>query len=581
MTRALPAGYRTHPIHEFPSLRIDAGYPALARRIGALLRSGSHHPPVAVVEGFVGVDWAAVRARLGSALQDAGEGVQWLSTGSVFPSRDEVDRRLWPFLTDDPVFGRLYRGRLEELWDSKAAQRLRQALAARTCPTVVYGFGASLLAEDAPAVYIDVPKDVGQARAEGGSITNVGADRSDGFAATYKRMYFVDWPMLNRIKRRLLPRLDLFVDGSDLEVPAFTDGRGLRRALRELSQRPLRVKPRFVSGPWGGQWMKKAFGLDADRPNYAWSYELIAPENGVLLGDGRRWLECSFDCLLWQESDSVLGPAVAARYGSYFPIRLDYLDTMAGGNLSCQVHPHLDYIRDEFGEPLTQDETYYIVTCEEGSRVHLGLREDADVDEFRRTAERARDRRVPFDIHDFVNAFPSHPHDFFLIPSGTVHCSGEGNLVLEISSAPYIYTFKIYDYLRADLRGDLRPVHLDHAFANLDRNRRTDWATKHLLPRPVLIRGEDTWAEYRLAHNPLVPFCVHRLEFQHLIADDTHGIFLALNLVEGERCWVETADGAFELRFAESMVVPASVSSFTLRNAGRSPCRVVKAMVQV
>ncbi|MBO0744844.1 MAG: class I mannose-6-phosphate isomerase [Candidatus Dormibacteraeota bacterium] len=581
MTGTLPAGYRTHPVHEFPFLRVETGYPALARAVGRLLQSVSHRPPVAAVDGFIGVEWAAVRERLGTALEDSGQDVQWLSTGSVFPSTDEVNRRLWPFVTDDPVFGRLFRGRLEELWDPSAAQRLREALAARTRPTVVYGFGASLVAPEAPVVYIDVPKAVGQARAERGSITNVGAARPDGFAAMYKRMYFVDWPMLNRIKRGLLPRLDLFVDGSDLEVPAFTEGCRLRQALGELAQRPFRVKPWFVPGPWGGQWMKRAFGLDGDQPNYAWSYELIAPENGLLLGDGRRTLECSFDCLLWQESDSVLGPAVAARYGSYFPIRLDYLDTMAGGNLSCQVHPRLDYIRDEFGEPLTQDETYYIVTCDEGSQVHLGLREDADVDEFRRTAERARDQRVPFDIHAFVNAFPSHPHDLFLIPSGTVHCSGAGNLVLEISSTPYIYTFKIYDYLRADLRGDLRAVHLDRAFANLDGNRRTGWATEHLLPSPVPVRQGDTWAEYRLAHDPLLPFAVHRLEFQESIPDDTHGIFLALNLVEGERCWVETAAGAFELRSLESVVVPASVGSFRLRNAGRSRCRLVKAMVKV
>ena len=79
--------------------------------------------------------------------------------------------------------------------------------------------------------------------------------------------------------------------------------------------------------------------MPPEQPNYAWSFELIAPENGILLGDGERVLECSFDYLLWQETDAVLGAPVAARYGSYFPIRFDYLDTMGGTNLSCQVHP--------------------------------------------------------------------------------------------------------------------------------------------------------------------------------------------------------------------------------------------------
>jgi hypothetical protein len=40
------------------------------------------------------------------------------------------------------------------------------------------------------------------------------------------------------------------------------------------------------------KWMKERFGLPPEQPAYAWSFELIAPENGLLLGDGVRSLEC-------------------------------------------------------------------------------------------------------------------------------------------------------------------------------------------------------------------------------------------------------------------------------------------------
>lgn len=183
--------------------------------------------------------------------------------------------------------------------------------------------------------------------------------------------------------------------------------------------------------------MKEQFGLPAEQPNYAWSFELIAPENGILLGDGECVLECSFESLLWQETEAVQGIAVAARYGSYFPIRFDYLDTMGGTNLSCQVHPGLDYIRDEFGEPFTRDETYYIVTNKPGLRVFLGLHDAADVARFRAEGQDARDHGIAFDINDHVNRVASAPHDLFLIPSGTVHCSVENNLVHEISATSW------------------------------------------------------------------------------------------------------------------------------------------------
>jgi mannose-6-phosphate isomerase class I len=446
---------------------------------------------------------------------------------------------------------------------------------------MVYGYGASLLAPAGTRVYIDVPKECAQERAAKGEITNVGAAAPVAPWSLYKRMYFVDWPVLNHVKRDLLPGLDLLVDGTGMEAPRFISGDHFRRALHVMAYRPFRVKPWFAPGPWGGQWMKERFGLPPEESNYAWSFELIAPENGLLLGDGQRSLECSFDYLLWQEADAVEGVSVAARFGSYFPIRFDYLDTMDGGNLSCQVHPRTDYIRDEFGEPFTQDETYYIVACSEDSRVFLGLREDAELAAFKEAALSARDEQVPFDISTYVNSIPTKPHDLLLIPSGTVHCSGANNLVLEISATPYIYTFKIYDYLREDLHGHLRPVHIDRAFANIVPTRRTRWIQEHLCPQPGVLRSGDNWAEYSIGDTDQLFFAIHRLEFSDEIEDHTSGRFLALNLVEGERCEVLTeGNESVELRYAESMIIPASVGKYMLRNEGDGACKIVKAFVK-
>jgi mannose-6-phosphate isomerase class I len=379
----------------------------------------------------------------------------------------------------------------------------------------------------------------------------------------------------------VLPHLALFVDGADSLEPHWVEGSAFRQALQGLARRPFRVKPWFAPGSWGGQWMKEHFDLPRDQPNYAWSFELIAPENGLLLGDGERVLECAFDYLLWQETDAVLGTAVAARYGSYFPIRFDYLDTMGGTNLSCQVHPRVDYIRDEFGEPFTQDETYYIMTCEQNARVFLGLREETDLERFRADAYAARDQAMPFDIAAHVNSVASKPHDLFLIPSGTVHCSGANNLVLEISATPYIYTFKIYDYLRGDLNGNLRYVHLEHAFANIDSTRRTGWVQEHLIQQPVVVRKGNNWRELCIGNIEQLFFAIHRLEFLETIDDATDGKFLALNLVEGEQCEIltETCEPV-QLHYAESIIIPASVGTYRLSNTGNRPCKVVKAFVK-
>src|SRR5204863_8160332 len=143
----------------------------------------------------------------------------------------------------------------------------------------------------------------------------------------------------------------------------------------------------------------------------------------------------------------------------------------------------------------------------------LGLREDTSVADFQADAYAARNQGKQFDIATHVNALPSEAHDLFLIPSGTVHCSGADNLVLEISATPYIYTFKIYDYLRRDLSGQPRPISYQRAFEVIDFTRKTDWVGKNLIAKPRLIDQDEGWRRYMLSDLALEFHNVERIEF--------------------------------------------------------------------
>jgi mannose-6-phosphate isomerase class I len=571
---SIPADrYNTFPTYPLVEGRLSAGYDTLARR---LLQSGVR---LWMLDGMSGIAWEGIVAGLQQAL--AGVKVELIDVSRARQRGDAMKRLLADSLdNDDVVFGKLYSGGLADFFDAGALQALRrQALQALGQVDLVmcWGQGSALLQVQGGVIWADVPKEVITAKAALEEDVLLGTPVYPGM----KSIYWVDWPVMARHKAALLPTLDFYLDAGQPETPTFVEGAALRASLAALSRQPFRAKPVFYPGAWGGQWMKAHMLLDPEPPNYAWSYELITPENGVIFQDGSHYLEVPFEALIAQETLNIQGPAVAERFGASFPIRCNYDDTWGGGNLSCQVHPQAEYARREFGLAYTQDETYYILKAGEKGLCYLGLKEGIDSAAFRQAAERARDEGVAFDTEEFVNAWPTRVHDLYMIPAGTVHNSGANNVVLEISSTPYLYTFKIYDYLRRDLHGKLRPIHIERAWDNIDFSRQTRWVRHNLMQSPRILARGPGWTEYVIGEHDLMFIAIHRAEFAETFESDTRcERFHVLNLVEGEQALVEWEGGVHPLRYAETIVIPAATGQYRIRNQSSGVCKVVKAFVK-
>jgi mannose-6-phosphate isomerase class I len=561
-------------------------YPAFPVRPGAITRgiaalaawiAGQR---VVVIDGFGGVRWHDLRQRLDAALARQHRRVAWLDVATAQWPEPAIDALIAPFLGGaDPLFGTRFTGALRDFFDPGRLAALCPDPAADV--TVLYGCGAALAGWDAPLAYVELPRNEVQFRARAGSITNLGASQPADPKAMYKRLYFVDWPALTRHKAELLPRLALLLDGQRPDDPAMIAGDDARDALTRMARHPVRARPWFEPGPWGGQWLKQHIPqLPQDVPNYAWSFELISPENGLIFGDGSTMLEVAFDLLMAHGARDVLGD-FAGRFGVEFPIRFDFLDTIGGGNLSLQCHPRPEYIRQHFGEHFTQDETYYILAATSDAEVLLGFHDDIDPAALRDALERSLRDATPLDVDRFVQRHPARPHDLFLIPSGTVHCSGSGNLVLEISATPYIFTFKMYDWMRLDLEGRPRPLNIGRACENLAFERKGALVRDELISRPVELASGAGWRHIELPTHPEHFYRIERYEFDHTITVATNGSPHVLSLVAGAQVAIDVADGPRTLLNAiETLVVPAVVGRYQITNLADSPAWVIVASLK-
>lgn len=479
-------------------------------------------------------------------------------------------------LTDDRVFGVLSCHQLSEFIDAQKLVALKEQVKNATEGLIViYGPGAALAHPGDVLVYADLPRWEIQQRMRSGELDNWGAEnQTEDMLRRYKRAFFVEWRVFDRHKTPLLKRADFLLDTTLADTPSMVSGEALRAGLKQATQQPFRVVPFFDPGVWGGQWMKKQFDLDPSAPNYAWCFDCVPEENSLLLRFGAVRIEIPSQDLVLLEPRALLGEKVHARFGAEFPIRFDFLDTIRGQNLSFQVHPVTEYIQQQFGMHYTQDESYYILEAEPGAMVYLGTKTGTDPQAMLDNLRSAGRGEKPFDDARFVNQIPASKHDHFLIPAGTVHCSGAGTMVLEISATPYIFTFKLWDWGRLGMDGLPRPVHLDHGEKVIDWQRDTGWVHQHLVNKVEPVAEGEGWREERTGLHEREFIETRRHWFSAPVIHHTHGGVNVLNLVEGAEAVVDSPSGAFApftVRYAETFIIPADVGEYRISPSDAHP----------
>ena len=559
-----------------PEARLAEGF----AQIMPMLRAAAEGKRVLTVECYPGVDQ-----------QELLEGLAGLEPVLVIHSDDlafepeKLDAALeQDLLPNDPVFGIMTARRLKDFfYEDKLAEARSRIQEAPAGLVLVYGVGATLVRPGDVQVVADITRWEIQLRYRRGMSNWRTAQTDLPKLKKYKRGFFAEWRWADREKDHLLNTMDFYLDMTTEGSPAMVDGASYREALRQTTRRPFRMVPYFDPGVWGGHWMKDHFALPENGSNYAWSFDGVPEENSLLLDFSGRLIQTPALNLVLQQPRALLGERVHARFGKEFPIRFDMLDTVGGQNLSLQVHPLTEYIQQNFHMNYTQDESYYILDADENASVWLGVKEGVDPAAMEADLRRAQAGEAPFPAKKYINNIPVKKHDHVLIPAGTTHCSGAGTMVLEISSTPYIFTFKMWDWGRLDLDGKPRPIHLDHGMANIQWDRDTKWVTENLIHQARVLKQDE--------HTTLERTGLHEREFIdtfRITTDRTadmprNGSVHVLNLVDGERALLTSPDGAFapmELHYGETCILPQAAGDCRIEAPDGAPVKVIAACVR-
>lgn len=553
------------------------------KSISSFVSGKVEHAKLLTVDCYTGVYYDLLKSKL-QEINNA----RLIDTLEIFKSENEINALTEQFLTEDILFGFYSNLSISDYFDEEKLRFARESIEQASGTVIVFGYGAQYVTTGDINIYADMPRWEIQQRMRRKEVNGLGVNnKEETFSLQYKRGLFNDWKALDKHKKTIYDTVDFWLDTVKVDLPKLIDKETFFKGMDKAASSPFRLVPFFDPAPWGGQWMKEVCDLDRSVSNFGWCFDCVPEENSLLLKINDIEFEMPSVNLVYTRSRELLGDPVEARFGKEFPIRFDLLDTIGGGNLSLQVHPTTEYARENFGLAYTQDESYYIMDTKEDTYVYLGLRNDINPDEMVTDLNKAQqDPFFVFDVDKYVNKVPVKKHDHFLIPGGTVHCSGKDTLVLEISSTPNLFTFKLWDWQRLGLDGKPRPINVDRGKKVIVWGRDTGFTYRELVNKVKILNDTGTVREEKTGLHKNEFIETRRHIFTEKVTHYTNDSVNVLNLVEGDSVIVESLNGDFEpfvVHYAETFVVPARIKTYTVRPYGNSKgneCITIKASVR-
>ncbi len=569
---------------------LTQGIIATAKAIVRLAKDGKEKIGI---DGYPGMQFSALAQVLS---QQLGRDAKIVDARSLLLSGREIREKIADCLPEDreidPVllYGKRFGGEYADIQDVKKVSAIKAELAK---PGIVAVIGEGALCKELRDAYgLRVWADITPRQAainfKHGRARNLGEEAALPYGAMMRRNYYVDFELALETRWSLLKegRLDYYISADDPDNMTLIPYSKLCVLFDALRRNPFRCRPVYLEGVWGGFYIKRLRGLPDAMRNCAWIFDMIPMEVSLVADMDGKQLEVPFFTFVQQQGEKLLGKKAFEAFGGYFPIRFNYDDTFhSSGNMSIQCHPDADYVVGNHRELGRQDESYYVCVAGEDAKTYLGFQEADSCGKFLDAAERAQATGEQMDYRQYVHAVESRPGTQVMIPAGTIHASGQNQVILEIGSLTVgSYTYKLYDYQRIDPQTGLpRPIHLKMGRQVLKAERTARWVQDNLVNHGGVLREAAGWKETVVGEHDLLYFSLRSLKFEKEIQDDTNGLFHVLALTEGERVRVESLcdpSRCYAIDYLEIAVVPADFGPYRIVNLGVGPVSVHKTLLK-
>jgi len=245
------SNYNKTPFITIPG-KLFSEWDTIREEVNRKIRNSTSNHFVLVVECYQGVHHSELLKEF-SLLQPN----LLIQSADAFYREDSIRELTFPDVTDDATFGYMTRLSYTDLINPVKVVELREKVENSTGLVIIYGHAAAYIPEKYDClIYADMARWEIQLRQRKHQVCNLGINNSDETPGKqYKRGYFVDWRICDKLKQELFEKATYWLDTNKENEPKMMVASDMLHGLELAVKTPFRMVPYFDPGPWGGQWM--------------------------------------------------------------------------------------------------------------------------------------------------------------------------------------------------------------------------------------------------------------------------------------------------------------------------------------